>query len=225
MSKIRKLVGLAIVVVIIGLLLYYAPTIISFVQNPSSSGSSYNAPCTSLTLRDGTSGTNHTTTLDFGDTEYTFEYSIGSYFEASTFIEPYEIYTPHIGDVYRYCGIEIDISKVTSDYISSYIVFLVKPTVQNYMASLHYTKVNITLNNDVAVNISSGLTNETHQYYFAYDGMVSPMEIDGWLEVWFSSQGQKFDAVVGNTITVFNIEIRPFKVQSHYMVIYVKPLY
>jgi len=210
-------------------LLYFSPTIISFVQNPSSS-TSYNAPFTSLTLRDGTHGTNHTATLDFGDTEYNFEYSMGG-FTVSTFIESgYKPYSPHDGDVYKVWGIEIDVSNVATDYISNYIVFLAKPTVQNYMASLHYTEVNITLNNDVAVNISSGLTNETHQYDFMYVlrykvGAVESTNLE------IQTDGNRTDVTVAVgfigpiAIDVLNVEIATFRLEPQYMVIYVKPLY
>jgi len=229
-SKIRKFVGLGIVVVITGAFFWFSPTILSYFQNSSSS--SHNA-YTSLTLRGAdTMGSNGTAKLDFGDTEYNLYYSSSSGLHVSTFIDSGESYTPHIGDVYKYDGIEIDVSNVTSDHISSYILTLVKPTVQNYMASLHYTELNITVNHDIAVNISGGLTNEIHLYDFSYQ--IKTIS-HGWgqtestnLEIQTDQNTTDINVIVSTipeAVKVFNIEIRTFALESHYMVIYVKPLY
>lgn len=221
-------VGLGIVVVIIGAFLWFSPTIISYIQNPNSSGSSYNPPYTSLTLRDRM---NYTTTLEFGDTEYSFTYYYGLSLQVSTFIEASKSYTPHKGDTYRDFGIEVKVSDVTSDYISNYIVILVKPTIQNYMASLHYTEVNLTLNEPVWVNITSGLVNETHQYGFRYTQVTHPSSYEPQLTIHTVTQEKTYDvsssssAFWSSDIKDFNIETRVFKIESQYMVIYVKPLY
>jgi hypothetical protein len=233
MSKIKKVVGLGVVVAIVGAFLWFSPTILSYFQNFPSSASYTSL---SLTLRDtDTMGSNQIATLDFGDTEYNFSYSSYLGLFVSTFMD-YEGYTPHIGDVYKFDGIEIDVSNITSDYISNYILVLVKPTVQNYMASLHYTRLNITLNHDIAVNISSGITNETHLYDFSYHIIVishqfGPPESTN-LEIHTDNNYTEVEAYVypPNTpetymVRVLNIEIRAFAVEPQYMVIYVKPLY
>jgi hypothetical protein len=227
MSKIKKYLALGVVVVIIGALFYFSPTILSFFQNPSSS-TSYNAPYTTLTLRDGM---NYTATLEFGETEYSFVYYYGAGLYVSTFIGGEKSYTPNIGDTYRDFGIEIKVSNIASDYISNYIVILVKPTVQNYMASLYYTRVNLTLNQPTWVNISSGLVNETHQYCFTYTTIVYPTMYEPYLTI--DSDGQEKTHQVyasgsyawSTDIKEFNIEATVFKTDSQYMVIYVKPLY
>jgi hypothetical protein len=225
MSLTRKLIILGLVLVIIGAFLWFS-VLPSYFQNSTSS--SHNVPYTSITLRDGTYGTNNTATLDFGDTEYTFEHTYFGSFIVSTFTQLSETYTPQAGDIYTYCGIEINVANVTSDYISKYIMFLVKPTVENYMASLHYTKLNITLSSlGIVVNISSGLTNETHEYAFMF---VKPAWYQYELEIQTTSppiQSKDYEVLGGEDLTAsdFNIEVRVFQVNSEYMVIYVKPLY
>lgn len=228
MSTIKKYIVLGVVVILIGASFWYAPPIISFVQNlsnPSSanpSNSYYNAPYTNVTLRDGI---NYATTLDFGDTEYSFDYyaGLGGHLHVSTFIGGVVDHTPHNGDVYRDFGIETDVSKIASDYISDYIVISVRPTVQNYMASLNYTRVNIPLSGYAAVNISSISTNETHQYGFSYSSMGYVVAVNLKIEV----EQLKTDVTVtvGIPIKVWNIEIYLFKLESQYIVFYVKPLY
>jgi hypothetical protein len=222
MSLVKKLIVLGIVVVIVGAFLWFSP----YFQN--STNSSYNASYTSLTLRDGM---NNTATLEFGDTEYNFDYSGGILMD-STFIELSKSYTPHKGDTYRDFGMEVKVSDVTSDYISNYIVILVKPTVQNYMASLHYTEVNLTLNEGKSVSISSGLTNETHEYGFTYTQVkYASSYYESYLTVDLGAQENKHQVIASSSaswasdIRDLNIEIRVFKVELQYMVIYVKPLY
>lgn len=227
MSIIKFIVLGIVLIVIVGALLWFL-AIPSYFQN--SSNFSYNAPYTSLTFRDGM---NDSATLNFGDTEYTLTYAIG-YLSDLTFIEqetaPYT-HVPHAGDVYREFGIEIAVSKVGSDYISNYIVILVRPTVQNYMASLYYTKVNITLNEFKSVNISSGLVNETHEYSFLYTQVMHPSFYEPQLTIHTETQEKTYDvsasgsALWSSCIKDFNIETRVFKIESQYMVIYVKPLY
>lgn len=60
------------------------------------------------------------------------------------------------------------VNDIASDYLSNYIVISVKPLILNYAASLHYTRLNLTLNEAQFVNISSGIVNETHEYAFMY---------------------------------------------------------
>ncbi len=109
---------------------------------------------------------NSSATLEFGDTEYGSGYqasflSCGTIFNTTT-------HTPHNGDTYRDFGIEVKVNDIASDYLSNYIVISVKPLILNYAASLHYTRLNLTLNEAQFVNISSGIVNETHEYAFMY---------------------------------------------------------
>jgi hypothetical protein len=78
----------------------------------------------------------------------------------------------------------------------------------------------------VTVNISSGLTNETHQYTFTY--------FSSDLFVASSSQTKEYSISTGTSISTgvngdaekdFNIEIRVYKIEAKYLIIYVKPLY
>jgi hypothetical protein len=227
--KSRWIIGLLFAVVVIGALLWFSPNIISYLQNPTNSS---DASYTSLMLRDRM---NSTATLEFGDTEYSFTYNYGAGLYASTlYVSTFigdKSYTPNTGDTYRDFGIEIKVSKITSDYISNYIVFLVKPTVQNYMASLHYTEVNITLNQAVWVNISSGLVNETHQYSFTYTKIVYPAMYEPYITIGSDGQEKTHQVYASGSyawstnIRDFNIETTVFKTESQYMLIYVKPLY
>ncbi len=218
----RKIIGLVVVLIIIGAFLWYAPTLISYFQNLSSQNQNSSGAYTSLTLRDRM---NNTATIEFGDTEYSFAYYYGGGLTVWTFLEGSEFYTPHKGDTHRDFGIEVKVSDVTSDYISNYIVILVKPIVQNYSASLHYTKVTIALHETQAVNISSGLINKTNQYWFFYTQITHPSFYEPQLTIGTASQSKDYIVVAGFTIRDFEIETRIFKIESGYMVIYVKPLY
>jgi len=226
---VKKAIGLVLGAIIIGALLWYTPTIISYIQNLSSqyptnpSDGSY----ISLTFRDMM---NDTATIEFGDTEYTFYYSgviSGDILDVWTFIGGSNLYTLHKGDIYRDFGIEIKVSDLNSDYVSKYVVILIKPTVQNYSASLHYTKVSIALHETKAVNISSGLINKTDQYWFSYNQIPHPSFYEAQLTIRNASQSKSyvFLGAGGETIKDFDIEIKVYKIESKYMIIYVKPLY
>ena len=220
---IKRVIGLAVVLIIIGAFFWYAPSIISYIQNLSSrnqnsSGVSY----TSLTLR---YRMNNTATIEFGDTEYSFAYYYGGGLTVWTLLEGSKFYKPHKGDTHRDFGIEIKVSDVTSDYISEYVVILVRPTINNYSASLHYTKVTIALYETKTVNISSDLINRTNQYWFSYTQVTHPSFNEPQLTIGTTSQQKTHDVIVGSTIREFEIEVRVFKIESEYMAIYVKPLY
>jgi hypothetical protein len=221
----KLLIGLVLALIVVAALLWWsAPTIISYFQNSASSDNSY----TSVTLRDRM---NNTATLVFGDAEYSFAYYGGLVFSFSTFINNSGPYTAKTGDTYRDIGIEVKVKNITADYISNYIVILVKPTVQNYMASLHYTLVNVTLNQAVWVNISSSLVSETHKYGFMYTKVVHPTMYEPQLTIYAGTQQKIYYVYASGSymwstnIKDFNIETTVFKTESQYMVIYVKPLY
>ena len=218
--KSRWIIILLLAVVVIGALLWFAPNIISYLQNPTNSS---DASYTSLTLRDGI---NNTATLEFGDTEYSFSYNIPTHiFSIYTFLGGYELYEPHKGDTHRDMGIEVKVSDVASDYVSSYISLLVKPIIQNYSASLHYTKVTVGLGATKSVSISSGLVNMTKQYWFSYTLMTAASANRRQLTIEYASTQQTYFVVVNTTIRDFDMEVRVYKLESGYLVIYVKPLY
>lgn len=233
LSRAKKLIVLSVVVVVIGFLVYFGPAIMFFVQNPSSSS---NASYTRLMIRTPYGyGVNYTT-VEFGDTEYNFLYVTGMISIYAPF-QSYPISDPEVGHTYNSLGLEIKVENVSSDYLSDYVVIEVKPTVTNYMFSTYrYTKVNLTncpiiqygppLNYSITVNISSGLTNETHQYTFTY--FSSDLFVNS------SSQTKEYSISTGTSISTgvngdptkdFNIEIRVYKIEADYLVIYVKPLY
>jgi hypothetical protein len=222
---IKKAIGAVLAVIIIGAFIWYAPTILSFIQNLSQpSTNSSNESYTKLTLRDLPITEVNATVIEFGDTEYTFDFT-GGFLFVNTFLGGSKMYTPHIGDIYRDLGIELKVANITSDYISDYIIVLVKPTVQNYSASLHYTKVTIALYETKAVNINSDLINKTNQYWFTYTQITHPSFYEPQLTIETASQSKDYLVVAGFTIRDLEIETRVFKIESGYMVIYVKPLY
>jgi predicted RNA-binding Zn-ribbon protein involved in translation (DUF1610 family) len=95
----KKIIGLFLLFIIMGALLWYAPTIISYIQNLFSNSS--NASYIRLMLRDGM---NHTAAIEFNDTEYSFDYT-GGFLSVRTFID-FQMYSPHEGDTYTDFGIK-----------------------------------------------------------------------------------------------------------------------
>jgi hypothetical protein len=223
----RIIIGVLLVAVAIGIIALFSPTIISDLQSSSSQSSS--ASYTSLMIRMG----NYSATVDFGDTEYYFNYVSGSIGIYAPFQSVQAILNPEVGHTYSIFGVEIKVDNISSDYLSNYIVIGVKPTIANYMFSTyHYYKVNLTsypliqygppINYSITKNISSGITNETRQYTFTY--------YEGFLVVANSSLTREYeipttsDYIMGAE-TDFDIQIRVYEVEPEYLVIYVMPLY
>lgn len=174
-----------------------------------------------LTIRDSSYQQNDTV-IEFGDTEYSFRYYSILYSRELIVNAPFQsksIFFPREGETYKEFGLEIKVSKVGSDYISDYIVILVRPIVQNYMASLHYTRVDIKSGETKVVNISSGLINKTNQYSFTYT--------QGKLLIQFGSQRKELQLHTSFAWDTkdFEIEVKVYKVEPDRIVIYVKPLY
>jgi len=214
----KKVVGICLVVLVIGFLIWCASIFIFNMQNHAST-----EDYVQLTLRDSSEFEVDPTVIEFGDTEYTFDYHFNTLWVSAPFQRTY--FTPIEGKTYRDFGIEIKVSKVASDYISDYIVILVKPIVNNYMASLYYTKVNITLYETKAVNISSGLINKTNQYWFTYIQVEHPTFVEPKLRIRTTSQSKEYYISTWTVIREFEIEVKVYKIESNYVVIYVKPLY
>lgn len=205
---------------IVGLLIPINP--LDLFSQPSTNSSS-EFSYTNMTLRDLPLSQTNETTIEFGDTDYSFRYGWGYLMVYVPFQS--KTYIPTEGKTYHDLGIEIKVSKVGSDYISNYIIILVKPTIQNYMASLYYTKVSIALYETEAVNISSGLINKTNQYRFSYTQITHPTFNEPQLTIRTTSQSKKYYVIASFTIKEFEIETKVYKIESGYMVIYVKPLY
>jgi hypothetical protein len=222
-----KLIALAIgLIVVVGALLWFL-VVPSYFQN--SHISSQNAAYTSLTLR---TGINNTATIKFGDTDYSFSYYYyyphpeGSYLTVSTFVDSNTHYGVKIGDTYTDFGVEAKVSDVGWDDVSNYIVILVKPVIQNY-ASIHYTRLNLTLGQAKSVNINSSSGNETRQYIFSYTQSAYGTSVVSQITIRTNSQEETYSVFencpfVGEEL---NVAVRIYKIESSYMVIYVKPLY
>jgi hypothetical protein len=225
----KIIIGLVLAVIIVGALVWYAPTIISYFQNSSSSSS--DASYTTMTLRDGM---NSSASLEFGDTEYGFGYQAsilgcGTIFNTTTYI-------PHKGDTYRDFGIEVKVDDIASDYLSNYIVISIKPLILNYAASLHYTRLNLTLNEAKYVNISSGIVNETHEYAFMYVIYSLPNSYiqthTTGLRVYSEGKDKTYQIwnftdrpFISDSTAEFHIETIFLRMKSEYLIFYVKPLY
>lgn len=115
---VKKIIGLALVLIIVGALLWYAPTIISYVQNLASQ-SSY----TKVTVVMG-----QVAVYEHDNNRYSFTYryldpSDSTYFTVNSYLQQKTFSTTE-GATYTAFGIEIKVSEVHSDYI----VLLVKPT-------------------------------------------------------------------------------------------------
>jgi len=168
-------------------------------------------------------------TVEFGDTKYYFGYT-GGMIGISAPFQYDSIMSPEIGHSYKTLGVEIKVANVSSDYISNFVVIMVKPTVTNYMFSTyHYTKVNIPIEDERTVDISSGLISETNQFTFAYASAPAFPSYGATLIVRTSSQSKQYSTYAGLIIPEaendFNIEIHVYQADSSKMIIYVKPLY
>jgi hypothetical protein len=224
--SLTKLIALAVLVMTIAGALLWFLVVPSYIQNSLSS--SQNAPYTSLTLR---TGINNTATVEFGDTYYTLNYYYyyphpeGSWLTVSTFIGSNTHYRVYKGETYTDFGVEAKVSDTGWDDISNYIVILVKPVIQNYAASLNYTRLNISPGETKSIDISSGLTNETRQYAFTYTQNTSAYNLASQITIRTNTQEKTYLASEGYTIRDLNVEVRIYKVESAHMIIYVKPLY
>jgi rubredoxin len=115
---IKRVIGLAFVLIMIGVFLWYTPVIISTVQNFFSQ-SSY----TKMTLVIG-----QFVTYDHGDNHYGFAWRLlptdpTNVFYVSTGFQT-RVFSATEGATYKDLGLEIKVSEVHSDHI----VLLVKPT-------------------------------------------------------------------------------------------------
>jgi hypothetical protein len=107
---IKKIIGISVIIVIVGVFVWFIPTIISTIQNLGYTRVAVSA--------------NSTTTIQFGDNVYVFGYSPPKFGlqGTSTYWLP-RAYNATQGSVYRDAGLEMKVSEVRSDYI----VLLVKP--------------------------------------------------------------------------------------------------
>jgi hypothetical protein len=225
---VKKIIAVFSVLTIIIIIAWQYPAIISILQSSSfNSDASY----TRLLLRDLPIGhvASSNGTVEFGDTEYYFAYS-GGMIGISAPFQYDSIMSPKMGNSYKALGIEVKVANVSSDYISSFAVIMVKPTVTNYMFSTYrYTKVDVPLGNEKTVEISSGLTNEKDQFTFAYASAPNRLSFGATLIVRTSFQSKQYSTYAGLVIPEaekdFNIEIHVYKADSNNMIIYVKPLY
>jgi len=207
----RKIAAIVTVLVILGVFIWYSPTIISTVQNYFSQ-SSY----TKLTLvRSSSPSPANFTTLTFGEIDYSFGYSRDGFLCVSNSLLEGKAYRPENGSVYKDIGIEVRVSEVHSDYI----VLFVKPTLQDYLAQTGFRKLTIAQGQYQTV-IFNG--NEFTIAYFQKPPynvstliVTTPLLLSREYYI-FSSQILNCD---------LGLEIRIYKATSQYTIIFVKPLY
>lgn len=223
MKKSHAIVVIFLVAIVVGLILMNGSTILSFFQKPIEAENSSNENYTELTLREG-----DTIPIEFGDTEYSLYYAMGHVavyapFQSDDFI-------PSEGKTFKTFGVEIKVSEIDSDYISKYVVLLIRPTVEKYMFStFRYTKVEIPVYDSKTVNISSGLINKTNQYTFGYGGFDSSVLSHALVNVRNATKNETYytqtNFLIPEAEKDFDIEIRVYKADSESIILYVKPLY
>lgn len=203
-KPIKRIITVLIVVAIIFVILWNAPTIILTVQNLLSQ-SSY----TTVTVYRSSAGEFKTKTLQLGDTEYSFVYHRTNHFSVSTPLLETKTYTPVEGAVYRDFGIEIKVSEVNLDYI----VLSVKPTVQNYLAQSSFKKLTIAEGQYQTISFNG------NEYTITYTGnnqiaVMTPL-----------LQYKTYYINSGTIHSDLGIEIRVYKVFPEYIIIFVKSIY
>jgi hypothetical protein len=222
---VKKIVGALMALIVLGVFLWYSPSIISMLQKPtvhntsaqntSNQGSSY----TKLTLIINSSPYPNFTTLTIGDIDYLFSYiwqnpyrilSVGdSTLEGTSYANPTN------GSVYMNFGLQINVSEADSNQI----VLLVKPTVQDYLASLSFVKMTISQGQYQTVNFSGNQF--TIQYlqnppYYVNELIVSTSLLQTDQYAIFSSE------IINCSL---GLNIRVYKATAAYTIIYVKPSY
>lgn len=208
----------AVFIISIILVLFWNNSLFDLFFLNDSQSQTNDASYTELTLRSGDSKI-----IEFGDTEYSLYYG-------TMFLEihaPFknDLFRPSEVKTFRNLGLEIKVSKIDEDYLSKYVVILVKPTIQNYMSSLFYTKVIVPLYQTKTVNISSGLIDKTNEYWFSYSQEVYSLVTEHKLTIGSGSQSETKGIAEGLTYKLFEIETKIYKINSDNIVIYVKPLY
>lgn len=206
----KKVAGILLAVVVIGALLWYAPTIISFIQN-----SSY----TKLTLTKNSSTFPNSTTLTFGNIDYSFSYvwQNNQYFLSvgDSILEGKSYPQPTNSSVYRDFGLEIKVSEADSNQI----VLLVKPTVQDYLASLSFKKMTITQGQYQTVNFSG------NEYTIGYL-QNPPYYVNELIVTTSLLQSRQYSISSSQIVSCdLGLEIRVYKATTAYAIIYVKPSY
>jgi len=217
---IKKIVGASMVLVILGIFLWYGPTIVSMIQNLSSQNANdKDSSYTRLTLIKNASTFPNFTTLAFGDIDYSFSYvwQNNQYFllVSNSILEGKSYSQPTNGSVYRDIGMEIKVSEVYSNRI----VLLVKPTVQDYLASLSFKKMTIAQGQYQTVNFSG------NEYTIGY--FQSPPYYVNELTVstpFF--QSRQYSITSSQIVSCdLGLEIRVYKAATEYAIIFVKPSY
>lgn len=209
---VKKIVAVFMVVVVLGIFLWYAPTMLSMIPK-SPSQSSY----TKLTLLKDTSLSPNFTKVQFGDIDYFFDYSWQNnqyYLLLSNSLLETKSYRPLNGSVYRDIGIEMQVSEAYSDHI----VLFVKP-IQNYLAQSSFTKLTIAQGQYQSVNFTG---NEYTIGYF----QNPPYYVNKLIVMTPLLQSRDYSVTNSQIISSdLGIEIRVYKAYSQYVIVYVKPSY
>jgi len=205
---IKKVVGFSLAIVIIGVLVWQMPTIISHLQNYSLE-SSY----TKLTL--SSSSTVNFTSITFGEMEYSFEYSYNGLLLVSNSLLETRTYNPVNGSVYIDIGIEIKVSEVYSDHI----IIFVKPNPQDYLAKSSFKKLIIANGQYQNLNFSGNEYTigyvKNPPYYLRTLVVTTPL-----------LQTREYQVYNQQIISCdLGLEIRVYKSTDEFVTIFVKPLY
>jgi len=215
-KSVKRIVAVSLLLIILGVLLWYSPTIISMFQNllsqnsvnPDSSQLSY----TKLTLIKSSSSFPNFTCLTFGEVDYFFDYSWQDFLLVSNSLLETKSYQPTNGSVYKEIGVEMKVSEMYSNRI----VLLVKPIVQDYLAQSSFKKMTIAQGQYQAVDFGG------NEYTLSYL-QNPPYYVNKLIVSTPLLQSREYDATGSQIINCdLGLEIRVYKATSEYIIIFVK---
>jgi hypothetical protein len=204
---IKKIVVVFMAVAILGVFLWYSPTIISMIQEYFSE-SSY----TKLTVMNNSY---NRTTIQFGGVDYFFAYfwqpslGFGHLGMWNSLVES-NGYNLTEGAVYRDFGIEMKVKEIRPEYT----VLLVKPTVQNYLVGSGFTK--LTIAEGQIQNISFSGNDYIISYSQGHIYVNAPL---------FKFRDYPLTIVPTIIHCDLGLEIRVFNITKEYVTIFVKSTY
>jgi len=218
---IKKIVAVLMGITILSILLWYGlPIIFLMMQNSPSQNPSPQSSYTTLTLvKSSSPSPPQITTVTFGDVDYSFSYvwQNNQYFllVSNSILEGKTYLQPTNGSVYGDIGIEIKVSEAYSNQI----VLLVKPTVQDYLASLSFKKLTIAQGQYQAVSFSG------NEYTIGYL-QNPPYYVNDLIVTTPLLQSRQYSITSSQIVSCdLGLEIRVYKATTTYAIIFVKPSY